>query len=80
MPASLEEVVLRCLAKKPEARFQSARELHDALEACAREAPWTQEDARDFWATRASRSRRRPQRPEPEPTARLSSDKIVTVA
>ena len=80
MPASLEEVVLRCLAKKPEARFQSARELHDALEACAREAPWTPEDARDFWASRASRSRRRPPRQDSEPTARLASDKIVSVA
>jgi len=34
VPADLERVVLRCLDKEPRARFQSARELDEALAAC----------------------------------------------
>ena len=34
VPADLERVVLRCLDKDPDARFQSARELDEALAAC----------------------------------------------
>ena len=36
IPAALERVVLRALAKRPEERFQSARELREALEMAAR--------------------------------------------
>jgi serine/threonine-protein kinase len=36
IPASIEEVVLRALAKSPTDRFPSARELHEALELAAR--------------------------------------------
>ncbi len=38
-PRRLEEIVLRCLAKDPEARFPSAQMLHLALEACLEEIP-----------------------------------------
>ncbi len=31
VPASLDAVVLKCLAKRPEDRFASMRELRDAL-------------------------------------------------
>jgi serine/threonine-protein kinase len=38
--ADLEAVVMRCLARQREARFASARELVDALEACADAGRW----------------------------------------
>jgi dienelactone hydrolase/predicted Ser/Thr protein kinase len=34
IPAELEQIVLRCLQKQPEARYGSAEELHTALERC----------------------------------------------
>jgi serine/threonine-protein kinase len=49
LPEGLEEAVMRCLAKKPEDRFPSVRDLDDALAACERTRRWTKEDARDFW-------------------------------
>ncbi len=48
VPRDLERVALRCLEKKPEARFQSVTELRDALRACQIE-PWTADDARRWW-------------------------------
>src|SRR5450432_603295 len=44
----LEALVLACLAKKPEARPQSAAELLRRLEACT-SAPWDSESARIWW-------------------------------
>src|SRR6185295_16752797 len=54
IPPELEELVLRCLAKKPDERYQSAREVHAALEKCTVDPPWTNEDAKRFWTTRAA--------------------------
>lgn len=47
----LEPVLLRCLARVPEERVQSARQLREALEALYDPAAWTREDAERFWAT-----------------------------
>lgn len=42
IPADLEAVVLRCLAKNPADRFASMEVLRDALDACACAIPFTQ--------------------------------------
>jgi serine/threonine-protein kinase len=50
VPADLEQVVLRCLAKKPEERFPSARALGQALAACAAASEWGANRAEAWWA------------------------------
>ena len=42
VPADLERVVLRCLAKSPEDRFQDVYTLEQALAECAAAEEWTQ--------------------------------------
>jgi eukaryotic-like serine/threonine-protein kinase len=49
IPADLEAVVLKCLAKSPDDRFQTAAELEAALEACAENDVWTTEQAEQWW-------------------------------
>jgi serine/threonine-protein kinase len=49
VPADLERVVLRCLAKLPEERFQDADSLERALSECEAAGQWTQSDAADWW-------------------------------
>lgn len=49
IPEALEQVVLRCLAKDPQERFQTARDLGAALAQLADISPWTTEDSRRFW-------------------------------
>jgi serine/threonine-protein kinase len=50
VPADLEELIMRSLAKEPERRPQSADEFADALAACGAAGRWTQERARTWWA------------------------------
>jgi serine/threonine-protein kinase len=47
-PHDLEAVILRCLEKKPELRFQSVMEMREALLACKVES-WTASDAQKWW-------------------------------
>jgi hypothetical protein len=47
LPAGLETVVMRCLARRPEARFQSVAELCQALEQVP--SGWTVDDAEAWW-------------------------------
>lgn len=49
LPADLEDLVMRCLAKPAQLRPQSARDLRIALESCEQAGAWTQAEAAKFW-------------------------------
>src|SRR5262249_21514868 len=49
VPADLERVILRCLAKRPEDRFPDVDHLDQALAGCAAADRWTQSDAARWW-------------------------------
>src|SRR5262249_40915090 len=49
VPADLEQVILCCLAKSPEDRFQDANSLEQALAECAAANQWTQSHAARWW-------------------------------
>jgi eukaryotic-like serine/threonine-protein kinase len=51
IPAALDQLVLSCLAKDPAERPQSARELSLRLAEVEGAGAWTQERAREWWAT-----------------------------
>src|SRR5437870_1910889 len=51
IPTALDELVLSCLAKDPANRPQSARELSRRLAELDGASAWTQERAREWWAT-----------------------------
>ena len=54
--ASLEAVVLKCLEKLPEDRFQSAAELEQALATCVSDVgAWTRADAEAWWQKQRTR-------------------------
>jgi serine/threonine-protein kinase len=50
IPPRLEALVMRCLAKEPRDRVQDADRLGAELEASVDGAPWTDADARAWWA------------------------------
>jgi serine/threonine-protein kinase len=66
IPEELEEIVLSCLAKEPEARPSSAGQLADRLAACKTENPWTPRRAREWWGEN---------RPAASPPSRLAAGK-----
>ncbi len=57
VPETLEELVLRCLAKSPDDRPQSALELRELLEACEDVPIWTGSEARAWWAAHGAQVR-----------------------
>lgn len=50
IPASLERIVMTCLAKAPDERFQDAIQLRQALSNVVLDAPWTSERATEWWS------------------------------
>lgn len=56
VPADLEEVVLRCLAKEPAARFPDADRLDAALTRCDCGGQWSPQEADAWWQLRPDRS------------------------
>jgi serine/threonine-protein kinase len=61
VPADLEAVVLRCLAKEPGERYPDAEGLDRALAQCTGVGPWTEEQARGWWqAVRGSAAANEP--------------------
>jgi serine/threonine-protein kinase len=63
IPRELDEIVLSCLAKNPDDRPSTARELADRLAVCELDEQWTPDHARLWWESRL----------EPEPALSLSS-------
>jgi serine/threonine-protein kinase len=55
IPAALEAVIMRCLAKAPSDRFASASALADALRALPPSHDWSTTDARSWWRERVQR-------------------------
>jgi serine/threonine-protein kinase len=49
LPADLEQVVLRCLAKRPEDRFPNSQALGEALAACSCAGEWGPHRADAWW-------------------------------
>lgn len=50
LPKDLEAMVMRCLAKDPAARFQTAVGLRDALASCESANRWDRKVAAEWWA------------------------------
>jgi serine/threonine-protein kinase len=49
IPAELEDIVMRCLEKKPSDRYQTARDLESALDAVPFSDSWNRSKAEDWW-------------------------------
>jgi len=49
VPEDLSAVVMRCLQKDPQARFQDAESLREALAECRDAGNWTRAQARSWW-------------------------------
>ncbi|HWA76513.1 MAG TPA: serine/threonine-protein kinase [Polyangiaceae bacterium] len=54
VPADLEAIVLRCLAKSPTDRYPTAAELEHALAACTAATAWNPDRARTWWRRRSN--------------------------
>ena len=50
VPTDLERVIMKCLEKRPEDRFQDAENLDKALADCESAGKWTEERAKAWWS------------------------------
>jgi serine/threonine-protein kinase len=67
VPADLAEVVLRCLQKAPEERYQDADSLEQALAACECADQWGRCEAKAWWREKSvTRARRALESPGPQ--------------
>ena len=67
IPADVETIILKCLEKNPDERFNSAAHLRDALIACRCSHDWTAQRASQWW---------KEQKPGPEKIDNSSATKI----
>jgi serine/threonine-protein kinase len=51
VPADVDEVIMRCLEKEPERRFQDIPAVEEALVRCACNGAWSSEQAAEWWQT-----------------------------
>lgn len=71
VPRDLSSIVLKCLARDPKDRFETARELREALELCDCIRDWSWKQAEDWW------EHFRPTAPDAEPPSNRSCDTAV---
>ncbi len=72
----IEGIVLRCLAKKPEDRFQNVTELNEALERCVDSGNWSSVQAGQWWRENGGEAARR----EAKPTVRAQAEAMAAVS
>jgi serine/threonine-protein kinase len=65
VPADLDQIILRCMAKNVSERFQDADALRNALERCSCANQWGPQEAATWW--RSIEGTTKPERNEPEP-------------
>lgn len=78
IPAEFDEIVLKCLEKKPEDRYPSAAALESALRTMPDEGPWSQEKARAWWSLHGLATETPPAFEEPGPDEKGLSNRGVS--